>query len=81
MTQALLETNALVRPEYFSFHNGEKAPMIFSRAEYDRRLAGVRKIMAQQDIEATILTSMHGVAYYSGFLYLDEPLSFICTPF
>jgi len=74
MTQALL-----IRPEFFTFHNGEKAPMIFSRAEYDRRLAGLRAIMAKQDIEATILTSMHGVAYYSGFLYCAFGRPYACV--
>ncbi|MCL4153087.1 UNVERIFIED_CONTAM: hypothetical protein GTU68_000784 [Idotea baltica] len=53
--------------------------MIFSRAEYDRRLAGLREIMAQQDIEATILTSMHGVAYYSGFLYCAFGRPYACV--
>jgi len=79
MTQALLKTDVPVRPEYFTFHNGEKAPMIFSRAEYDRRLAGLRKIMAEQDIEATVLTSMHGVHYYSGFLYCAFGRPYACV--
>ncbi len=79
MTQALLKTEAPIRPEFFTFHNGEKAPMIFSRAEYDRRLAGLRAIMAKQDIEATILTSMHGVAYYSGFLYCAFGRPYACV--
>ncbi len=60
---------SIVRPDFFAFHNGEKAPLPFSRAEYDRRLAGVRAIMADQGIDAVLVTSMHGVAYYSGFLY------------
>ena len=79
MTQAALKTDGLVRPEYFTFHNGEKAPMIFSRVEYDRRLAGLRNIMVQHDIEATILTSMHGVAYYSGFLYCAFGRPYACV--
>lgn len=79
MTQAILKTDTPVRPEFFTFHNGEKAPMIFSRAEYDRRLAGLREIMAQQGIEATILTSMHGVAYYSGFLYCAFGRPYACV--
>lgn len=79
MTQALLKPELPVRLEFFTFHNGEKAPMIFSRAEYDRRLAGLRAIMAEQGIEATILTSMHGVAYYSGFLYCAFGRPYACV--
>ncbi len=79
MTQALLKHELPVRPEFFTYHNGKKAPMIFSRAEYDRRLAGLRAIMTQQDIEATILTSMHGVAYYSGFLYCAFGRPYACV--
>ena len=79
MTQALLKTNVPVRPEYFPLHNGEKAPMIFSRAEYDRRLTGLRAIMAEQGIEATVLTSMHSVAYYSGFLYCAFGRPYACV--
>ncbi len=79
MTQALLKPQSPARPDFFTFHNGEKAPLAFSRAEYDRRLAGLRKIMAANDIEATILTSMHGVAYYSGFIYCAFGRPYACV--
>jgi creatinase len=79
MTQALLKTDAPARPDFFTFHNGEKAPLPFSRAEYDRRLAGLLEIMTAQGIEATILTSMHGVAYYSGFLYCAFGRPYACV--
>ena len=67
------------RPDFFSFPNGEKAPSAFSRSEYDRRLAGLRAIMAERDIDAAILTSMHGVAYYSGFLYCAFGRPYACV--
>ncbi|MCV6593498.1 MAG: aminopeptidase P family protein [Silicimonas sp.] len=57
------------RPEFFTSHNGEKAPLPFSRAEYDRRLSALRAVMASRDIPVVLLTSMHNIAYYSGFLY------------
>ncbi|SFL11045.1 aminopeptidase P family protein [Shimia haliotis] len=57
------------RPEFFNRPNGEKAPLPFSKAEYARRLAGLRKIMQARDIPVVVLTSMHNIAYYSGFLY------------
>ena len=57
------------RPDFFRFRNGQKAALPFSDAEYERRLKGLRDIMAGAGIEAVLLTSMHGIAYYSGFLY------------
>lgn len=56
------------RPEFYRFHQGEKA-LPFADAEYEARLAGLRAIMVDKGIDAVVLTSMHNVAYYSGFLY------------
>ena len=67
------------RPDFFTFHNGEKAKLPFSRAEYDRRLAGLRSIMAEKHIDAALITSMHGVAYYSGFLYCSFGRPYACV--
>ncbi len=79
MTHADHDTATAGRPEFFTFHNGEKAPLPFSRAEYDRRLAGLRGIMEAGNIEAAILTSMHGIAYYSGFLYCSFGRPYACV--
>ncbi|MEN0000967.1 MAG: aminopeptidase P family protein [Pseudomonadota bacterium] len=57
------------RPAFFTREDGGKAKLPFSRAEYHRRLEGLRAIMAARDIDAVLLTSMHNIAYYSGFLY------------
>ena len=56
------------RPQYYRFHQGEKT-LPFSEAEYEARLAGLRVIMADMGVDACVLTSMHDIAYYSGFLY------------
>ncbi len=56
------------RPDFYRFHQGEKV-LPFADAEYETRLRGLRVIMADQGIDACVLTSMHNVAYYSGFLY------------
>ena len=79
MTHPLRKTEPSIRPDFFAFHNGEKAALSFSHAEYDRRLAGLRAIMAAHDIDAAILTSMHGVAYYSGFLYCAFGRPYACV--
>jgi len=70
------------RPDTLTFRNGAKAPLPFSAAEYDRRLAGLRSVMAAQGLDAVLLTSMAGVAYYSGFLYCSfgRPYGCVVTP-
>ncbi|WP_298908520.1 aminopeptidase P family protein [uncultured Aliiroseovarius sp.] len=69
------------RPQYFVCENGEKAPLPFSDAEYERRLAGLRKIMAARGVEAVVFSSMHNIAYYSGFLYcaFGRPYALVVT--
>lgn len=58
----------LERPDFYRFHQGDKV-LPFAEAEYESRLTGLRKIMASLGVDACVLTSMHNVAYYSGFLY------------
>ena len=72
---------SLNRPEQYRFHNGTKAPLPFSGAEYDARLAGLREIMVSKSLSAAVLTSMHNVAYYSGFLYCSfgRPYAVVIT--
>src|SRR5210317_683260 len=67
------------RPEFFTCHNGDKAPLPFSQAEYAGRLARLRKVMADRDIPAVLLTSMHNIAYYSGFLYCSFGRPYACV--
>ena len=57
------------RTQHFVCENGEKAQLPFSDAEYERRLTTLRQIMADRGVEAIVFTSMHNIAYYSGFLY------------
>ena len=70
------------RPELYRFHNGAKVPLPFAAAEYEARLTGLRAIMAAQGVEACVLTSMHNIAYYSGFLYCSfgRPYGLVVTP-
>ena len=69
------------RPEMYRYHNGEKAPLPFAAQEYEARLAGLRRIMADQGVDAVVLTSMHNIAYYSGFLYCSfgRPYGLVVT--
>lgn len=69
------------RPQFYEMHNGTKAALPFSVSEYDARLAGLRAIMATQGASVAVLTSMHNVAYYSGFLYcaFGRPYGLVVT--
>lgn len=63
-------------------HNGQKVPLTFSPAEFERRLGGLRDIMAEQDCDAVVLTSYHGIKYYSDFLFTSFGRSYalVVTP-
>lgn len=50
-------------------HNGQKAQLTFSDEEMERRLAGLRAILAEQGLDAAVLTSYHNIKYYSDFLF------------
>ena len=67
------------RPEFFQLHNGSKAKLPFSAAEYENRLRSLRNLMSQSGVEATVLTSMHNIAYYSGFLYCAFGRPYACV--
>ena len=57
------------RPDFFTLKNGEKAKLPFSNEEYNKRLNKLRSIMDKDNLDMIILTSMHNIAYYSGFIY------------
>jgi creatinase len=68
------------RPEQYRFHQGDQV-LPFAASEYDARLLCLRKIMAEAGVDAAILTSMHNIAYYSGFLYCSfgRPYGLVVT--
>ncbi|WP_108814334.1 aminopeptidase P family protein [Loktanella sp. Alg231-35] len=68
------------RPEFYRFHQGQKT-LPFADAEYEARLAKLRAHMAAEGIDACVFTSMHCVAYYSGFLYCSfgRPYALVVT--
>lgn len=68
------------RPQFYRFHQGEKQ-LQFSDAEFEVRLTGLRKIMSDAGVQAAVFTSMHNIAYYSGFLYcaFGRPYALVVT--
>jgi creatinase len=57
------------RPDFFTLKNGDKAKLPFTEKEYQRRLNNLRTSMSKNNLDMIILTSMHNIAYYTGFIY------------
>jgi creatinase len=68
------------RPASYRFHQGDRV-LPFSADEYEARLTGLRAILAAEGLQAAVLTSMHNIAYYSGFLYcaFGRPYGLVVT--
>jgi creatinase len=68
------------RPQHYRFHQGDRV-LPFAASEYDDRLALLRELMEVQGVEACVFTSMHNIAYYSGFLYCSfgRPYGLVVT--
>ena len=57
------------RPDFFELNNGEKVKLPFSDKEYKNRVSKLRDVMSNNNMDMAILTSMHNIAYYRGFIY------------
>ena len=57
------------RPDFFTLKNGEKVKLPFSNKEYEQRVSKLRSVMDKNNLDMIILTSMHNIAYYTGFIY------------
>lgn len=68
------------RPEFYRFHQGEKT-LAFEPQEYENRLSRLRANMRKEGVDTCVFTSMHNVAYYSGFLYcaFGRPYALVVT--
>ncbi len=70
----------LIRPEQYRYHNGGKKDALpFADKEYHNRLTGLREIMDVHGLDAVVMTSMHNIAYYSGFLYCTFGRPYACV--
>tara|TARA_Y100001970_G_scaffold243825_1_gene309440 strand:+ start:206 stop:1423 length:1218 start_codon:yes stop_codon:yes gene_type:complete len=67
------------RPDFFTLKNGEKVKLPFSSNEYQNRVYNLRKVMSDNNIEMIILTSMHNIAYYTGFIYCSFGRPYGCV--
>lgn len=69
------------RENFYRLHNGDAANLPFSEQEFEARVKGLRTIMEMMSLDAVVLTSMHSIAYYSGFLYcaFGRPYALVVT--
>ena len=67
------------RPDFFELKNGEKAKLSFSSKEYDQRVSKLRNVMDKNNLDMIILTSMHNIAYYTGFIYCSFGRPYGCV--
>ena len=66
------------RPDFFSMNNGDKEKLPFSKEEYSQRVNKLRDVMDANNLDMIILTSMHNVAYYTGFIYCSFGRTYGC---
>jgi creatinase len=67
------------RSDFFSLKNGVKAKLPFTDKEYQRRINNLRIIMSKNNLDMVILTSMHNIAYYTGFIYCSFGRPYGCV--
>ena len=67
------------RPDFFTLKNGTKSKLPFSNKEYQKRLDKVRNVMSGNNLNMIILTSMHNIAYYTGFIYCSFGRPYGCV--
>ena len=67
------------RPNFFTLKNGDKAKLPFTDQEYKRRLDNLRNVMDKNNLDMVILTSMHNIAYYTGFIYCSFGRPYGCV--
>ena len=57
------------RADFFNLKNGKKAKLPFTEKEYSKRVNNLRNVMSKNNLDMIILTSMHNIAYFTGFIY------------
>ncbi|MBO6493834.1 MAG: aminopeptidase P family protein [Pelagibacteraceae bacterium] len=67
------------RPDFFELKNGSKVKLPFSQTEYQNRLDKLRTTISKNNLDMIILTSMHNIAYYTGFIYCSFGRPYGCV--
>mgnify|MGYP003605739298 FL=1 len=56
-------------PALLTIENGKKVQSTFSKQEYENRHRKLRQMMADQQVDSVLFSSMHNINYYVDFLY------------
>ena len=67
------------RPDFFTLKNCKKVKLPFTEQEYKTRLKNLRIVMSNNNLDMIILTSMHNIAYYTGFIYCSFGRPYGCV--
>ncbi len=67
------------RPDFFELKNGSKVKLPFTQNEYKNRLDKLRVTISKNNLDMIILTSMHNIAYYTGFIYCSFGRPYGCV--
>jgi creatinase len=69
------------RPEVIEFKNGDKVKPTFSAQEMETRASKLRSYMSRENLDAVLLTSVHGINYFADFLYCSfgRPYGLVIT--
>ena len=67
------------RPDFFELKNGSKVKLPFSQTEYQNRLDKLRTTISKNNLDMIFLTSMHNIAYYTGFIYCSFGRPYGCV--
>ena len=67
------------RPDFFELKNGSKVKLPFTDREYKNRVSKIREVMSNKNLDMIMLTSMHNIAYYTGFIYCSFGRTYVCV--
>jgi|TARA_B110000914_G_scaffold99623_1_gene87704 creatinase len=67
------------RPDFFNLKNGKKVKLPFTTKEYQKRIERLRNVMSKNNLDMIILSSMHNIAYYTGFIYCSFGRPYGCV--
>ena len=67
------------RPDFFNLKNGKKVKLPFTTKEYKKRIERLRNVMSKNNLDMIILSSMHNIAYYTGFIYCSFGRPYGCV--
>ncbi|QDL94074.1 M24 family metallopeptidase (plasmid) [Paroceanicella profunda] len=79
MTDLSSSSQPFPRPQSFRLPEAPRAPLPFAPEEYAARIRAIRAEMEAHGLDAVLLTSMHNIAWATGFLYCSFGRPYGCV--